>query len=278
MQVKTLAKRTLALLPFASKDSSRPHLQGLILSKDRMYASDGYRLVCTTIDTVESGDIPVILPKCSIPKKLLEEGFIIPVEAVSAAVKAISKKTPLPILKQAFMNFIPGKDKNSNPEMEFHSTDIDQTSSSRTRLLEGPVPDVDVVLPVDSEVAFTCYFDAKVLASTLEAVGQLGIGEGKGREGKGTPVVRIDFFKRSSSYSTAICSSVDSDGRASYGVAMSYKPIKDWEYRDEDFRTAMGKLMPEAFIQKMVNYEEAVLLKEEQAKEELAQEPVGIEK
>lgn len=194
----------LAAAAFASKEPTRPMLNGVLVMADgSVTATDGHRL----INVPGLPDMAAQLADYPAARWALGDGdeikgIIVPTWAALEAAKAAPKRPRVPlfgmVLVQRFGEWV-----------HLRSTDLDRDSETRARLVEGPYPNWEQVMP-KAEPTLSIGFDGDKLADAGKVAARLGSGV--------TRQIRWDF-------GTPL-------GAARFSVEM------------EDGRVARGLLMP----------------------------------
>lgn len=176
--MKTLVSKLLRpLAKIVSKDERRQFLTGVHVRQREgsvyFEATDGSRLV-RIVEREREGlpsaeEFPVVN---GAPDADGQKDAIIPAEAWNAALgaKVFPKRGFMPILQNALL--VTGENRNGEepkPTATFVVTDLAQSAVLPTRLIDGPYPNTDVVLPTDKP-KHTFYINAKLFAEVLEAL------------------------------------------------------------------------------------------------------------
>jgi DNA polymerase III sliding clamp (beta) subunit (PCNA family) len=128
-------KRVGALIPIAkSSDKFRGCLTGINFNKGKAAATDGFRLLVITLDN-DFSEIPEGWDYVDVDNVTLDS------DAVSAFVKDIPSKQPLPVLNTGWSS------KSSKAEfVRLVCTDLKNTIIRETKVLEGTYPKFESVL------------------------------------------------------------------------------------------------------------------------------------
>lgn len=168
-------KAALKAHAFASKDVSRPGLQGVRVFPDgRAVASDGHTLIEIHARTMPEVDFPAIegLHGMTVPP----EGVTIPASDCRAALKALPKRhDALPFLTETVM-----LGQNGNPDVvTLASTDLDRTTRTDARLIHGAFPDYEQVIPKNNAGGFVVAVNPALAARFFKTLADLiGASEG----------------------------------------------------------------------------------------------------
>ncbi len=136
--MKLYNKKQLEIVKIASKDETRPALQGLYIDGDTTVMTDGHKLM-----TVKSKPMPTEdWPANSIPWKKNSEPFIISREQVEKCLKNIPKKSQVKLLLNAAI----GKVENE-PCLVCQTTDIYSTDKVEGSEIDAKYPNYKQVIP-----------------------------------------------------------------------------------------------------------------------------------
>ena len=177
-----------AAATIASTDKYRPNLNSVLVNDAGIVtATDGHALIqVSAAMEMDAADYPAVTPDgMHAPSG---DGVILPLSAVKEAAKAARKvKSPIPSLRSVAVCV-------NETHGQLISTDLDTTSRTEYRPLEGPFPNVEQVYP-KAPIVFSIGFDPALLARTLEAFAEVS-----------DSPVRLSFY---SDHHAVLISSVD---------------------------------------------------------------------
>lgn len=146
------SKNQLAVRHAASKDESRANLCGVRFKKDgTVEATDGHILCRIKAEAPPVEEFPVVVG-AELDGEV--EDFTLELGAVERIVKAIPKRTRMPVLAHAAVNV---SATNGNGSAEFITTDLETAQTIKGRKLDDHWPNTDSVIPAeDGEGASFC--------------------------------------------------------------------------------------------------------------------------
>lgn len=158
-----------ALALCASKDETRPALNGIHLSPRYAEATDGHVLLRVFVEgVVGTAEYPKI-EGFSGPTMPKERGkVIVPTKAMREAGRGIKKHRSLPILESLAID-ARGADKS----ITMATTDMVNPKVTTSPTIEGPFPNTDKVIP-DSRPDIRIAFNPHVLGLVIDAAKKLG--------------------------------------------------------------------------------------------------------
>ncbi len=139
--MKLYNKKQHEIVKIASKDKTKPALQGLYIDGDTTVMTDGRKLM-----TVKSNPMPTEeWPANSIPWKIDPDPFIISREQVEKSLKNIPRKPDFPILG----NVAIGKVVNDTglKELACQTTNLENTDKVEGREIDAKYPNYKQIIP-----------------------------------------------------------------------------------------------------------------------------------
>lgn len=157
--MKTLSKDLLLAAKFASKNPSRPVLTSVMVTNEKIVATDSYKLIEITHKTEDSADFPVV-PGVKLVQEL-EAPILLPAKDLLAKLK-FPTKAPLLILENgALCN-------DSEKTIGIVTSDLDTSTTLQFKKVEGNYPDYSHIMPQEPPVQ-TILMDAELLIEALQA-------------------------------------------------------------------------------------------------------------
>jgi hypothetical protein len=155
-----LSPNQAAALAFVSKDESRPLLCGVHITPEHVEATDSYRAVrITHAPGTTVNDYPVLSGN---QRALGDVDATIDARSFGDALKALSKRTTLPILQRVVVV------EDAERYLTLGSTDLDRTNRTEARKIEGRFPPLGDLFN-DSEPVLSIKFNAGFLADIANA-------------------------------------------------------------------------------------------------------------
>lgn len=211
-----LDRKVAAVLPFASKDQTRPILTCVRVTPDHVEATDSYRLIRVDLDkTARAADFPRPNDECA-TAAIGPEGVAIKASAVGRALKNIGRKDSLPILSRVAV-------KPSEFRVRLTTTNLERTTVEETDIERGTFPDFDQLIDTGSEPEAVVYLDAGFLRDMAAAVVTFtGRSIRKGRFASSP--VKLELFGPTK----PVRFSAECDGRKLVGLQMPVLPAGGW--------------------------------------------------
>ena len=157
--MKTLSKDLLLAAKFASKNPSRPVLTSVMVTNEKIVATDSFKLIEITHKTEDSADFPTV-PGVKLVQEL-EAPVLLPAKDLLAKLK-FPIKAPLPILENgALCN-------DSEKTIGIVTSDLDTSTTLQFKKVEGDFPDYSRIMPQEPPVQ-TILMDAEILIEALQA-------------------------------------------------------------------------------------------------------------
>ena len=135
--MKLFTEKQLEIVKLASKDTTRPILEGLHFDGNTTVTTDGHRMLAVTSEEIDNQEWPVN----GIAWNVQEVPFTLPRKAVEKALKNINKKQDLPILSRVAVGQVP------DSKVSLQTTDLEITDNVATREIEGRFPDYKRIIP-----------------------------------------------------------------------------------------------------------------------------------
>ena len=148
MTMKLYSKQQLQAVKACSKDETRPAINGVLVDKNKLVATDGHRMIVVEDKAIDSAkDWPVN----GVDWQASNKPFIIPASAINKAIKNIPKSKDtrgLPILEKVAIGETPEN------TITLQTTDLDTTDNVKTKILysNSKFPDYERVIPTLGEV------------------------------------------------------------------------------------------------------------------------------
>ena len=146
MTMKLYSKQQLQVVKACSKDETRAALNGVLVDKNKLVATDGHRMIVVEDKAIDnSKDWPVN----GVDWQASNKPFIIPSSAINKAIKNIPKSKDtrgLPILEKVAIGETPEN------TITLQTTDLDTTDNVKTKTVDGKFPDYERVIPTLGEV------------------------------------------------------------------------------------------------------------------------------
>ena len=146
MTMKLYSKQQLQVVKACSKDETRAALNGVLVDKNKLVATDGHRMIVVEDKAIDnSKDWPVN----GVDWQASNKPFIIPSSAINKAIKNIPKSKDtrgLPILEKVAIGETPEN------TITLQTTDLDTTDNVKTKIVNGKFPDYERVIPNLGEV------------------------------------------------------------------------------------------------------------------------------
>jgi DNA polymerase III sliding clamp (beta) subunit (PCNA family) len=157
--MQTLNKDLLIAAKFASKNPSRPVLTGVLVTNEKIVATDSFKLIEITHKSEDSADFPIV-PGVKLVDQL-ESPVLLPAKDLLAKLK-FPAKVPLPILEGgALCN-------DSENNVGIVTSDLETSTTLQFKKIKGDYPDYTRVMPEKPAVQ-TILMDAQVLMDALQA-------------------------------------------------------------------------------------------------------------
>jgi len=165
-----LSRSSLAVSAFASKDEGRYALTGIHITAKHAEATNGHILMRVPHDDMPAEDFPAV-DKANHGKPV-PDGFIMPLEAVKNALKALPRKSTIPVLTRALLTGNGAAD-----TAVLTTTDLESSQTATIKGLGGKFPDADKVI-ASRESRISVCFSATYLKSLADFAIKYGTGRG----------------------------------------------------------------------------------------------------
>ena len=157
--MQTLNKDLLLAAKFASKDPSRPVLTSVMVTNEKIVATDAFKLIEITHKTPGSEDFPIV-PGVKLVQEL-EAPVLLPAKDLLTKLK-FPTKAPLPILENgALCN-------ESEKTIGIVTSDLETSTTLQFKKIEGDYPDYSRIMPEEPPTQ-TILMDAEILIEALQA-------------------------------------------------------------------------------------------------------------
>jgi hypothetical protein len=176
----------LEIARLASKDASRFTLNGIQVTPERTVVTDGHMLVTVANPTFDLDSVPVI--EGLTPTREFKP-FILQTDDALALAKAIPGKSPIPIIKNAFIGAESTAEQSGSTVMHIGTTDLETKQVRQCRTLNGNYPDVDRVIPKKSNAEFVIGLDLALLNRLCGTLAKI-----VGKVGKARQPLTIRFY------------------------------------------------------------------------------------
>lgn len=165
-----LHPNTLKVAKAASADDTRYTLNGVHIEPDgSAVATDGKQLLkWTPADTPAAEDYPAIEGFKAHSDGIALQAFILPSAAAAEILKAVPKKSMLPVLENIALDV---EASNDNGSAAFAVTDLENPRIFRPKKIEGDYPDYNKVIPpADKTPVFEVSLGLDTLLKSLNAI------------------------------------------------------------------------------------------------------------
>jgi len=169
----TLVKAHKAVLAFASKDETRPTLGAVHITPDYIEATDSYRLVRIThpADVIDPLDFPKGPDGDELVDEIPAEGVLVDAKALRKAFQGMPNRSTLPILNRVAI-------KPGDHYVALATTDLEQTTVSSSRKVEGSFPNIAELIKrySEKEPIAEITLNPVMLKEIMAAFGHFGCG------------------------------------------------------------------------------------------------------
>jgi hypothetical protein len=159
-----LNKHNLNIAALCSKEESRFTLKAILVTPEASVETDGHQLIKVTLPNLKVESFPDIANK---PKPVdTWKPFLLPASEALNIVKALPKKSSIPVLKCAAVT----EATDQNGHASILVTDLEMTREFNPKKPEGNFPDYERVMPKDEEVEYRTAFNPELLGRVLKQV------------------------------------------------------------------------------------------------------------
>ncbi len=157
------------VLPFVSRDGTRPVLQGVRVTPDYVEATDSYKLCRITLNSPTAQDYPHLPGGESAVAEIPEGGVVVEGRTLGKALRSLPNKSALPILSHVAV-------KPVGELVQLSSTDLGETSVLYSKRVSGISPDIDELLSRvrTNEPKATVSVDVKHLRALIKGADDFG--------------------------------------------------------------------------------------------------------